>query len=108
MWNLKSKSDTHVLELLHKLVYRLKKENSSQLSYERWVLFLDFIGVYVGEKFHSDDSAKLILFNISDSFYEQEQKFMATTRPQTNRPPFFGHSGDEVSIHGRTFDLQQV
>ena len=33
---------------------------------------------------------------------------MATTRPQTNRPPFFGHSGDEVSIHSRTFDLEQV
>ena len=76
MWNLKSKSDTHVLELLQKLVYRLKKEKLSQLSYERWIGFLEFIGVYVGEKFHSDDAARLILFNISDAFYEQEQRFM--------------------------------
>ena len=108
MWNPKSKSDTHVLELLHKLLYRLKKENLSQLSYERWIGFLDFIGVYVGEKFHSDDAARFILFNISDALYEQEQRFMVTTRPQTNRSPFFGHTGDEVSVHGRTFDLQQV
>ena len=49
MWNLKSRSDTKVMELLHKLLYRLKKEHLSQISFERWVDFLDFIGVYVGD-----------------------------------------------------------
>ena len=29
MWNLKSRSDTKVMELLHKLLYRLKKEHLS-------------------------------------------------------------------------------
>ena len=108
MWNLKSRSDTKVMELLHKLLYRLKKEHLSQISFERWVDFLDFIGVYVGDQFHGRTSAKVILLNISDGLYEQEQKFMATQRPQTGRPPFFGNTGDEVSVHGRTFDLQQI
>ena len=108
VWNLKSRSDTNVMELLHKLLYRLKKEHLSQRSFERWVDFMDYVGIYVGEKFHSDDSAKIILLNISDGLYEQEQKFMATARPQTGRPPFFGHTGDEVSVHGRTFDLEEI
>ena len=108
MWNLKFKSDTHALKLLHKLLYCLQKEKLSQLSYERWIGFLEFIGVYVGEKFHSDNAARVILFNISDAFYEQEPRFMMTTRCLTNRSPFFGHTGDEVSVHGRTLDLQQV
>ena len=64
--------------------------------------------MYVGDQFHGRTSAKVILLNISDGLYEQEQKFMATQRPQTGRPPFFGNTGDEVSVHGRTFDLQQI
>ena len=32
---------------------------------------------------------------------------MPTIREQTGRVPYIGHTGDDVSFHGRTFDLQQ-
>ena len=39
--------------------------------------------------------------------FEQEQQFMSTVREQTGRFPYFGQTGDEVSLLGRTFDLEQ-
>ena len=66
-----------------------------------------FIGIYVGDKHHSEKAEKELLTNIADGLYEQEQNFMSTKREQTGRVPFMGQTGDEVSLHGRTFDLQQ-
>ena len=78
----------------------LKKDKSSQQSYERWVGFLDLIGIYVGKKYQGRHAAKWIMLNISDGLYEQEQKFMATPRPQTNRPRFLDTLGMKYRFMG--------
>ena len=88
-------------------MYRLKKEHLSQKAYERWVDFLDLIGLSVGQKHHGENAARKIVLNIGDGFFEQEKRFMSTKRDQTGRVPFLGQTGDEVTVHGRTFDLEQ-
>ena len=105
--NLEGRKESDVICLLHKLVYRLKKDNCPDKSYERAVDFLDSIAVPVGSSYHHALAAKEITTNISDGMFEQEQLFMATKREQTGRVPFLGQTGDEVSVQGRTFDLQQ-